>query len=144
MSRTSKCNLKTVVAHIVLSVGLGMVPLGCGSVQRFNNRSDEIKSPMHVQLLYFDGCPNSPTMRENLRAALQEIDREVSYEEVDITTLPGDNPLLGYGAPTVLVNCTDLFNQSPAESSGLACRAYPNGVPATAQLLSMLQSRQGE
>ena len=94
---------------------------------------------MEVQLLYFSGCPMSPTMRENLREALVMLGREPVFEEIDLEALPQGDPLLRFASPTVLVRGRDLMGQPPAREAMLACRIYPGGVPDAGQLAERLR-----
>ncbi len=94
---------------------------------------------MEVQLLYFSGCPMSPTMRENLREALVLLGREPVFEEIDLEALPQGDPLLRFASPTVLVRGRDLMGQPPAPKAMLSCRIYPGGVPDAGQLAERLR-----
>lgn len=89
-----------------------------------------------VELLGFDACPNTPTMHERLRQALDEVDRDVVIEIVDQELLDEDDLRRGYPAPTVLVNGRDLWRRPVPESSGIGCRVYrgPGGLPSVDEL----------
>jgi hypothetical protein len=91
-----------------------------------------------VQLLYFDGCPLSPRMRENLRRAIGLLGVEIAVREIDLEDLPVGDPLLRYPAPTVLVDGRDLMGLPPRSSTALSCRLYPGGLPDAETLASRL------
>jgi len=62
-----------------------------------------------VTFLTREGCPKSPAMYANLRAALATHDWAGDPVVVDIGELPEDDPRTGFGTPTVLVDGVDLF-----------------------------------
>ena len=93
---------------------------------------------MDVELLYFDGCPLSPQMRENLRQAIVLLGVEITVRETDLEDLGQGDPLLRYAAPTVLVDGRDLMGLPPRSSTALSCRLYPGGLPDAETLASQL------
>jgi len=64
---------------------------------------------MSIVFLGSATCPHTPAMFENLAAALEKKGLRPAVETIDVSTLPDDDPRLGYGVPTVLVNGRDLF-----------------------------------
>ena len=96
---------------------------------------------MRVQLLYFDGCPNTPAMRESLREAVQSIDDQIEIEEIDFAQLPATDRRRGYGSPTVLLNGADLMGSVPGQGDELSYRLYVWGVPSSTQIASLLLSK---
>ena len=85
---------------IVLLVLIG----ACGTPPQSGDRPN-----MHVSFLTRDGCSNTPVMRERLEAAFAAIGLEADLTVVDVGKLGTDDPLTGYGTPTVLVGGHDLF-----------------------------------
>ena len=95
----------------------------------------------HLRFLYFDGCPMSPKMRESLIVALGQLGLEPEFEQVDLEALRPGDPLLRYGAPTVLVDGTDLMGEPPSGSAALACRIYADGLPDADEIAYHLRER---
>ena len=98
---------------------------------------------MTIDLLYFDGCPNSAVAEERLRAALHRTGRgDVAVNRVHVDG-PEHAERLGFtGSPTVRVNGNDPFATGD-ETVGYACRVYagpdgPSGSPTVEQLMEVL------
>lgn len=98
---------------------------------------------MDVELLYFDGCPLSPQMRENLRQAIVLLGVEITVRETDLEDLGQGDPLLRYAAPTVLVDGRDLMGLPPRSSTALSCRLYPGGLPDAETLAARITRLMG-
>ena len=99
-----------------------------------------IHRKLHLELLVFDGCPNSPKMRANLLAALKSQGLPTQFDTVDLCKLPKGDPRLGYGAPTILLNGVDLFGRKkPQANVSLSCRLYPGGVPSAKVIAEKLR-----
>ncbi len=91
-----------------------------------------------IKFLYFDGCPMSPEMRDSLLTAMKTLGLEPDFEPIDLAALAAGDPLLRYGAPTLLVDDQDLMGQPPSSSAALACRIYPTGVPTSEEIAQRL------
>ncbi len=104
----------------------------------------KLERAMDVELLYFDGCPLSPQLRENLRRAIVLLGVEIAVRETDLEALREGDPLLRYAAPTVLVDGRDLMGSPPRSSAALSCRLYPGGLPDAETLASRLGPLIGE
>ena len=117
----------------LLSVLLATAASGCGSGG----------STGRVELLTFPGCP----ITERVRLALHEVagDRSpvLPIHETNLETLADDDPRLGWGSPTILVDGLDLFEISPDETPALRCRLYPAGTPDAATIAAALGARLG-
>jgi hypothetical protein len=109
-----------------------------GSVYVLVGKQKMIASSPTVILLYFDGCPLTPPVRQNLAIAVATL--RMSLEEVDLATLPPGDPLLHYGSPTVLVNGRDVLGLPPSPDAGLACRPYPEGLPTAERWAELLRA----
>ena len=88
-------------------------------------------SPMQIEILYFDDCPNHLPTVERINAVLREEGCRADVREVlvpDVSTAQRVNFL---GSPTVRVNGIDI---EPAANDrkdfGLMCRRYAGGVPS--------------
>jgi len=92
-----------------------------------------------IELLYFDGCPNTPKMLDSLDyAVIHSAIAASSLERTDLTTLPEDDLRRGYGSPTILVDGHDLFGASAPASPNMSCRIYPDGLPTTQAIIAKL------
>ncbi len=96
---------------------------------------------MHVQLLYFDECPNWQVADARLREALETLALHLEVEKVLVTT-PEQADLWNFrGSPTVLIDGRDPFAQ-PGEQVGLSCRLYrtPDGVAASPTVNQLVEA----
>jgi len=97
---------------------------------------------MHVQLLYFDGCPNWQETDQRLREAIRVAGLDVTPEYVTVPTLEDAERLHFRGSPTVLLDGADPFGGKTA-AFGLSCRVFQTpdglrGAPTVAQLIAAL------
>jgi hypothetical protein len=99
---------------------------------------------MEVILRYCDGCPHWETVRQRLRAALDEAGHEDTEIVLEMVVSTQQAQRLGFiGSPSIIVDGRDPFAQGD-EPSGLACRLYrtPNGLtgsPTQEQLAEQLR-----
>tara|TARA_B100000676_G_C17751141_1_gene666549 strand:- start:325 stop:678 length:354 start_codon:yes stop_codon:yes gene_type:complete len=89
-----------------------------------------IQSNEQVQFLYFDGCPNTPLLYERLVEACPDS----HIERIDLTTLSDGDRLLGWGAPTILVQGKDLCGLEPSNSKSISCRNWSHGLPSVSDI----------
>lgn len=115
----------------VVIVALAVSLAGCAARQQLAGAS-RVPGPraLTIELLGFPDCPNTPVMRENLRAALKSLGGGLTFAEVNQESLPGSDLRRGWPAPTVLVNGADLFGMSPPSTASTGCRMYSGGVPS--------------
>ena len=98
---------------------------------------------VHVQLLYFEGCPHRIVAEERLRSALATIGRHDQAVEHVLVESPEDAERLGFiGSPTILVDGRDPFARG-TEQPALACRVFTTpdglaGAPTVGQLVEVL------
>lgn len=98
---------------------------------------------MHVQLLYFHGCPHRVVAQQRLRSALATIGRRDQAVELVLVETSADAERLGFiGSPTLVVDGRDPFAKG-GEHSALACRVYSTrwgqaGSPSVEQLVEVL------
>jgi len=87
-----------------------------------------------IELLGFPDCPNTPALRENLKAALDSMAKGWVFIDTDQEKLPESDPRRGWPSPTILVNGHDLFGMPAPSGTAMGCRMYPGGVPETAEI----------
>jgi hypothetical protein len=79
---------------------------------------------MHVELLFWDGCPSHPQALRELRAVMAELGLDpdaVEVREVDTEDAAEEERFTG--SPTIRIDGTDV--QEPGgEPVGLTCRVY--------------------
>ncbi len=99
-------------------------------------------SSMKIELLGFEGCPNTPLLRSSVQKALDEMKSPTKIIYIDQLKLNADDLRRGWPTPTVLVNGRDLFGLAPPLDATLRCRTFARGVPdagAIADKLSALR-----
>jgi hypothetical protein len=79
---------------------------------------------MHVELLFWDGCPSHPRALAELRAAMAELELDPDSVEVrEIATDDAAGAERFTGSPTIRIDGSDV--QDPGgEPVGLTCRVY--------------------
>ena len=109
------------------------------------NRCDHRR--MHIQVVYFDGCPSWQLVVQRLTAALQATGHTDAVVDLVQVGSAGDAAVHFAGSPTLLVNGRDLFpGTGPIRTgpiTGLACRVYPGrqglaGAPTLEALVAAL------
>lgn len=100
---------------------------------------------MHVELRYFDGCPNWRVAQDRLRHALDGLGIEAAIALVRVETPERAQEVSFRGSPTVLIDGDDPFLDEAA-TVGLACRIYrteqgSEGAPSLDQLREALMAR---
>ncbi|MDP7006010.1 MAG: hypothetical protein QF718_07360 [Phycisphaerales bacterium] len=82
-----------------------------------------------VELLGFDGCPNTPELRKRLVAS----DPTLQIIDVDLMSLSSNDTRLGWGAPTILIDGKDLFGLEPS-GGNVSCRNWSSGLPSIEEI----------
>ena len=130
-------------AYPILTTILCLALAGCAASQSNNTQehTSMVSNATHptIELLYFDGCPNTPPFRESLEAAIEESGD--SFIPVDLTQLDDSDIRRGYGSPTILVDGQDLFDMPVPKSPTMSCRIYAGGLPDTNTLIAKLSER---
>jgi hypothetical protein len=106
-------------------------------------------SPMQIEVLYFEDCPNRLSTAERIDAVLREEECSADVREVLVPDVETAQRVNFLGSPTVRVNGIDI---EPAAMDrrdfGLMCRRYAGGVPSheliRAAVRSTLKSGGGE
>ncbi len=100
---------------------------------------------MHVELRYFDGCPNWRVAQARLQLVLDELGVETPIELERVETPERADEVSFRGSPTVLIDGEDPFLDETAPV-GLSCRIYRTaeggeGAPGLDQLRKALVAR---
>jgi hypothetical protein len=79
---------------------------------------------MHVELLYWDGCPSHPAALADLQEVMDELGLDPQAVEIrEIETHDDAEREYFVGSPTIRIDGTDV--QAPhGEPFGLTCRVY--------------------
>jgi hypothetical protein len=104
-----------------------------------NMRSEA--SPMQIEVLYFEDCPNYLPTVERISAVLREEGSSADVREVLVTDVSTAKRVKFLGSPTVRVNGIDI---EPAARDrrdfGLMCRRYAGGVPSRELIRAAVRS----
>ena len=92
-----------------------------------------------IELLGFPGCPNTPAMRANLKAALTAVGKGWTFKDTNQEQLPEGDIRRGYPTPTVLVNGGDLYGLPVPTAPSMGCRMYAGGVPGAEEIADRLK-----
>ena len=96
--------------------------------------------PVRVEMLYFEGCPTTESMRARLHDAMPDAGGGFVFVEVDLESLSPDDARRGYGSPTVLVDGHDMLGMPSPEATELSCRLYPDGVPSSVEIAELIET----
>jgi len=120
----------------VLLLTFASLLVGCASQSQSKEQVAHMTTSHSIEFLYFDGCPNTPKLRETLELALNTTDQH--FTPIDMTTLDESDLRRGYGSPTILVDNQDLFGVPAPKSGMMSCRIYPDGLPDDSQIIAKL------
>ncbi len=90
-------------------------------------RSPHILSGVHVELLYWDGCPSHPRALADLREAMQELGLDPQTIEVRAVDTERQATRERFvGSPTIRIDGVDIgdLGDLGEEPYGLTCRIY--------------------
>lgn len=96
--------------------------------------------PPAIQLLGAPDCPNTPTLRANLKAAVAALGGNWTVEDIDQNALREDDIRRGYPTPTILVNGRDLYGLPLPTSTNMTCRMYSDGIPDANDITAALRT----
>ena len=89
-----------------------------------------------IELVFFDGCPNVSSARDNLRSALQWEGKDTTWTEWDLFADSTPKRFRQHGSPTLLIDGHDVMGGS-ASADAMVCRV--DGVPPVALILEKLR-----
>jgi hypothetical protein len=91
---------------------------------------------MHVELLFFSGCPHTENARQQLRRAFAAVGHPAAWNERDISE-PGTPPdIAASGSPTILVDGRDVADAP--HCAGMTCRIYHDSEIAGAPSVNVI------
>ena len=93
----------------------GIIKLG-GKVREVPN--------MHIEILYFNGCPSYRTAEKTLQEVLAKGGMEAEVDMVAVNNDEEAQRLRFPGSPTIRVDGQDLFPVPQRASYALGCRMY--------------------
>lgn len=96
----------------------------------YYNLRMENKKTVSLTFQYFEGCPNSPLMLDNIKSAISGIEDKVNLTEVLINTAELARKYKFRGSPTLLIDGRDFENMIEPLNASLSCRVYDDGVPS--------------
>lgn len=95
---------------------------------------------MKIEILAFEGCPNTPQMKANVERAVASLGLAANVAYVDQMKLPESDRRRGWPSPTVLVDGRDLFGMAEPNGPAMGCRMYQGGAPSEAEIAAALRS----
>ncbi len=95
---------------------------------------------MKIEVLGFEGCPNTPQTKANLEKAVRESGIAAKVAYVDQMKLPEGDRRRGWPSPTVLVDGRDLFGMAKPNGPAMGCRMYAGGAPSEGEITNALRS----
>jgi hypothetical protein len=99
-----------------------------------------------IDILYFEGCPNSAPTRALVEQVLAEEGLTADVRMVAINDLETAQARRFFGSPTVQVNSVDIEPARRADTNyAMACRVYPtpegsSGIPPAEMICAALRS----
>jgi len=99
-----------------------------------------MKSAMKIEVLGFEGCPNTPRTRSNVESSVASLGLDAEVVFVDQEKLPEGDRRRGWPSPTVLVDGRDLFGMAEPASAAMGCRMYSGGAPTVDEIAIALRA----
>ncbi len=125
---------------LVDSMWTAEMETGMRAVVATDQASSTNDSSMKIELLGFDGCPNTRTMRASIEVAVKALGLSTQVQYVDEEVLPSNDLRRGWPAPTILVDGRDLFGLPTPTDATLRCRMYPGGAPDVEEIVAALRT----
>lgn len=98
-------------------------------------------SPLRIEVLYFEGCPNHLPTLERVNTILREEACAANVKEVLVPDLHTAERVSFLGSPTVRVNGIDIEPAALGRKDfGLMCRRYTGGVPSSELIRAAVRS----
>ncbi len=100
---------------------------------------------LHIEFLYFRGCPNHETARQLLREVLRESNIKVTLDNMRIDSHDEALAKRFLGSPTIRINGVDIEPGVENHADfGMQCRVYRinskfTGVPSKEMIRAALQ-----
>lgn len=91
---------------------------------------------IRVEVQYFNGCPNSGKMLQNVKTAISRFENKFEFVETLVEDQEAAVQTKFRGSPTLLINGIDFENLDVPEVPSLACRYYVNGVPTQEEIFN--------
>lgn len=118
---------------------------GCATPTAEPARSTTVNAAQpKIELLGFPDCPNTPALRDNLKAALAAVGKGWTFTDTDQEKLPEGDLRRGWPTPTILVNGRDLFGMPVPTAPSMGCRMYAGGVPEAGDIAEKLRAAAGQ
>lgn len=124
--------------RVLLLMLLLALPMGGCSAAPEQTRGAALPSTVRIELIGFEGCPDTPVLRRRLAAAAGSL--SLRFEEVDLLRLAGEDPRRAWPSPTILVDGADLMGMPRPAETFPACRYYPDGPPSEREIRAELKS----
>ena len=90
-----------------------------------------------VEYLGFEGCPNTPELRQRLVDAHPDL----HIIDVNLMSLEPSDVRLGWGAPTILVGGKDLFGEPASDNGSVSCRNWGDGLPSVDEIREQFRNQ---
>ena len=103
-----RCSIVSKAAGVRFAIYLCLILGGC---QEQSQEGVSLELP-EVVILTREGCPGSPAVLKNLKAALAERGITEAPVSIDLGDLAKEDFRTGYGTPTILVGGIDLFGRT--------------------------------
>ena len=100
---------------------------------------------MHVQLLYFDGCPNAMKALEDLNAVLAGEGLQVKVDRIMVRNPSHARRLRFLGSPSIRIDGRDVEPDARSRTDyGFMCRTYHSnegdpGTPSREQIVRAIR-----
>ena len=102
-------------------------------------------SPIRIEVLYFEDCPNHLPTVERINSVLREEGCSADVREVLVPDVSTAKRVKFLGSPTVRVNGIDIEPAAKDRKDfGLMCRRYAGGVPSHELIRAAVRSASNE
>lgn len=95
-----------------------------------SSKNKPMNGKMKIEFQHFEGCPNGPSLENNIYLAIQDYKDDIEFINIIVDTPELAKKHKFLGSPTLLINGQDFDGLEFPEEPNLTCRIYSNGVPS--------------
>lgn len=94
-----------------------------------NISCQKMENKIKIEFQYFEGCPNSDELYNNLKQAIVDYKNKIELKKIKINTPELAKQYKFRGSPTILINGKDIEGMIEPLNPAVSCRYYPKGLP---------------
>jgi hypothetical protein len=97
-------------------------------------------TPIHLEIQYFDGCPNAALLIERLELVKQRLGDRVEIVQTLVNDLETAHEVGFRGSPSFFIEGREYWGDAAPQTPVLSCRYLPEGVPCVDDIIQSVNS----